>query len=122
MRRLYGLRVRRFLEPAGNQDNVACGAWAFAPYKGTLLGTPNWEPQKYSRNIMEYEDPGRYIPIIYLLFSWGSQFGVPSRVPLPYTLDPRKVRVCVLGVDVEVSRIGVRDLGASRLETLNPKS
>ena len=31
---------------------------------------------------MEYEDPGRYIPIIYLLYSWGSLFGVPSRVPL----------------------------------------
>ena len=31
---------------------------------------------------MEYKDPGRYIPIIYLLYSWGSRFGVPSRVPL----------------------------------------
>ena len=50
--------------------------------KGTLLGTPNGEPQEYSRNIMEYEDPGRYIPIICLLYSWGSLFGVPSRVPL----------------------------------------
>ena len=50
--------------------------------KGTLLGTPNGEPQEYSRNIMEYKDPGRYIPIIYLLYSWGSLFGVPSRVPL----------------------------------------
>ena len=27
---------------------------------------------------MVYKDPGRYIPIIYLLYSWGSQFGVPS--------------------------------------------
>ena len=50
--------------------------------KGTLLGTPNREPQEYSRNIVEYKDPGRYIPIIYLLYSWGSRFGVPSRVPL----------------------------------------
>ena len=50
--------------------------------KGTLLGTPNREPQEYGRNIMEYKDPGRYIPIIYLLYSWGSRFGVPSRVPL----------------------------------------
>ena len=50
--------------------------------KGTLLGTPNREPQEYSRNIMEYKDPGRYIPIIYLLYSWGALFGVPSRVPL----------------------------------------
>ena len=31
---------------------------------------------------MEYKDPGRYIPNIYLLYSWGSLFGVPSRVPL----------------------------------------
>ena len=30
---------------------------------------------------MEYKDPGRYVPIIYLLYSWGSRFGVPSRVP-----------------------------------------
>ena len=50
--------------------------------KGTLLGTPNREPQEYSRNITVYKDPGRYIPIIYLLYSWGSQFGVSSRVPL----------------------------------------
>ena len=33
---------------------------------------------------MEYEDPGRYIPMIYLLYSWGSLFGVPSRVPLRF--------------------------------------
>ena len=26
---------------------------------------------------MEYKDPGRYIPIKYLLYSWGSQFGFP---------------------------------------------
>ena len=53
-----------------------------ASSKGTLLGTPNREPQEYSRNIMEYKDPSRYIPIICLLYSWGSLFGVPSRVPL----------------------------------------
>ena len=27
---------------------------------------------------MEYKGPGRYIPIIYLLYSWGSPFGVTS--------------------------------------------
>ena len=31
---------------------------------------------------MEYKDPGRYIPIMYLLYSWGSRFGVPIEVPL----------------------------------------
>ena len=55
---------------------------SYTVYTGTLLGTPNREPQEYSRNIMVHKDPGRYIPIIYLLYSWGSQFGVPSRVPL----------------------------------------
>ena len=50
--------------------------------KGTLLGTPNREPQDYSRNIMEYKDPGGYIPIKFLLYSWGSLFGVPSKVPI----------------------------------------
>ena len=62
------------------------------PAKGTPLGTPNREPQEYSRNIVEYKDPGRYIPIIYLLYSWGSLFGVPSRVPLleaSPTRDPK---------------------------------
>ena len=53
-------------------------------FKGTLLGTPNREPQEDSRNIMEYKEPGKYIPIIYLLYSWGSLFGVPSRVPLGF--------------------------------------
>ena len=33
---------------------------------------------------MEYKVSSRYIPIIYLLYSWGSRFGVPSRVPVNY--------------------------------------
>ena len=44
-------------------------------YEGILLGTPNREPQEYSRKIIEYKDPGRYIPIIILGFPvWGSQY------------------------------------------------
>ena len=69
--------------------------------KWTLLGTPNREPQEYSRNIMGYKDPGRYIPIIYLLYSWGSPFGVPSRVPLyskPLTLRIWHVMVGLIDV------------------------
>ena len=61
--------------------------------KGTLLGTPNREPQEYSRNMMEYKDPGRYIPSIYLLYSWGSRFGVPSRVPLKKSACKRTNRL-----------------------------
>ena len=40
------------------------------------------EPQEYSRNTIEYKDPGRYIQILVKLYSCGSLFGVPSRVPL----------------------------------------
>ena len=54
----------------------------FDCYERILLGTPNREPQEYSRNIVEYKDPCRYIPIILPLYSWGSLFGVTSQVPL----------------------------------------
>ena len=40
-----------------------------------------WEPQEHNRNTMEHKDPGMYIPIIFLLFSWGSLFGVAKKVP-----------------------------------------
>ena len=50
--------------------------------KGILLGTPNREPQEYSRYIIGIYLPGSLYSIIFLLYSWGSLFGVPSRVPL----------------------------------------
>ena len=34
------------------------------------MRTPSREPQEYSRNIIEWKDPGRYIPIVFLLFSY----------------------------------------------------
>ena len=46
------------------------------------MGTPDRETQECCRNIIECEDPGRYIPIIFLLYSWGSLFGVPIKVLL----------------------------------------
>ena len=49
------------------------------------MGTPNREPQEYSRNKIEDKDPGRYIPIIFLLCPCGSLFGVPSKFPLSRT-------------------------------------
>ena len=49
--------------------------------KGTVLGTPNREPQKYSRYIIGIYLPGSLYSIIFLLYSWDSLFGVPSRVP-----------------------------------------
>ena len=54
--------------------------------KGTLMGSPNREPQEYSRNKTEHKDPGRYIPIMFLLYSWGSLSGVPIKVPFNGTL------------------------------------
>ena len=57
------------------------GAGCVCCYKGTLLGTPNREPQDYNRSVIEVKDPGRYIPIIFLLYSWGSLFGVPNKDP-----------------------------------------
>ena len=45
--------------------------------KGTLLGTPNREPQEYSRYILGIYLPGSSYSIIFLLYSWGSLFGVP---------------------------------------------
>ena len=46
------------------------------------MGTPNREPQESSRNIVEYKDFGRYIPKMFLIYSLGSLFGVPIKVPL----------------------------------------
>ena len=86
------------------------------------MGTPNREPQEYSMNVLEYEDPGRYIPIIFLLYSWGSLFGVPIRVPLFRDLGLREMGVSLCGPydqdygisGVYISR-GPRSLGNSRL-------
>ena len=47
------------------------------------MGTPNREPQEDNRNIIEYKDPCRNIPIIFLRYSWASLFGVPIKVPSP---------------------------------------
>ena len=45
-------------------------------------GTPNREPQEYSRNILENKDPDRYIPIVFLLYSERSLNHKPYRLPL----------------------------------------
>ena len=47
--------------------------------EGTVLGTPNREPQEYSRNIMGIYLPGSSYSIIFLLYSWGSLFGFPIK-------------------------------------------
>ena len=50
--------------------------------KGTSLGTPNREPQENGRNMIGIYLLGPLYSIIFLLYSWGSLFGVPIRVPL----------------------------------------
>ena len=62
-------------------------------FKGTLLGTPNREPQEYSRYIIGIYLPGSLYSIIFLLYSWGSLFGVPSRVPLIFALIMARLTV-----------------------------
>ena len=68
------------------EDDLSCNADPCAStqslclspfYKGTLLGTPNREPQEYSRYIIGIYLPGSLCSIIFLLYSWGSLFGVP---------------------------------------------
>ena len=44
----------------------------FRVNKGTLMGTPNMEPQEYSRNIIGIYLPESLYSIKFLLYSWGS--------------------------------------------------
>ena len=53
------------------------------------MGTPNREPQEYGGNIIECHDPGRYIPIILMLYSWSSLFGFPVQ-SLPSSINSKR--------------------------------
>ena len=46
------------------------------------MGTPNREPQEYSRSITGIYLPGSSYSIIFLLYSWHSLFGVPIKNPV----------------------------------------
>ena len=56
-------------------------AVASVPSKGTLMGAPVKEPQEYIRNIIGIDLPGSLCSILFLLYSWGSLFGLPIKVP-----------------------------------------
>ena len=73
------------LKPTYRQGTQCVPIFEKPCIKGTLLGTPNREPQEYSRYIIGIYLPGSLYSIIFLLYSWGSLFGVPSRVPLCIT-------------------------------------
>ena len=53
---------------------------------GTLLGTPNREPQEYSRNIIGIYLPASLYSIPFLLYFGGSLSGVPKRTLLGHPL------------------------------------
>ena len=54
-----------------NRKSMFVGRNRTCPYGSSLKG-----------NRIEHNNPGRYTPVILLLYSWGSSFGVPSKVPL----------------------------------------
>ena len=54
---------------------LLCGVFVI---KGILVGSPNREPTEYSRIYLL----GSLYSIVFLLYSWGSPFGVPIRTLL----------------------------------------
>ena len=70
--------------------------------KRTLLGTPDREPQEYSRDIIGIYLPGSFNSIIFLLYSWGSLFAVPSKVPLEGGRVGNPLSVLVAGLGFRV--------------------
>ena len=60
------------------------GSKSCSGFKRTFMGTPNREAQEYSRNIIGLYIPGSSYSIIFELYSWGSLFRVPSKVPLGF--------------------------------------
>ena len=55
--------------------------------KGLYWEPKHREPQGYSRNIIGIYLRGSLYSIIFLLYSWGSLFGVPSEVHLCFAED-----------------------------------
>ena len=53
-------------------------------------------PQEYSRHIVGVYLPGSLYSFLFLLFSWGFLFGVPSKVPL-FIVLPHPGEVCRTG-------------------------
>ena len=64
---------------------------------------------------MEYEDSGRYIPIIYLLYSWGFLSRVPRRVsscrPLVNKPPPFKGLSIRIPITIPIKGLGLGVLG-----------
>ena len=61
------------------------------------MGTPNREPQEYSKNMTEYKDPGRYIPIIYSYYILGVRclgFPVKSLQDFKQNKKPSSLQSC----------------------------
>ena len=70
------------------------------------MGSPNKEPQEYTRNIEECKDTGRYIPVIFLLYSWGSLSGVQNKIPLNTTCWVPSASIFQIHLNPELERSG----------------
>ena len=73
-------------ESSGPQRCTHCGIFLAAAYPSPdERGTPTFFLARGTvgtsskGNSLEHKDPGRYIPIIFALYSWGSLFGFPLK-------------------------------------------
>ena len=91
---------------------------------GTLLGIPNREPQEYSRNKKGIYLPGSLPSIIFLLYSWGSLFGVPSKGgfdKVPMTLGIRWfLRCSSVSIELCIQKL-ISSLSAIEWMSLDPR-
>ena len=71
---MFGFRADESLRLDCNIHRVHVGI------KGTSLGTRDRELQEYSRNVIGAYLPRSLYSIIFLLYSWGSLFGVPNSI------------------------------------------
>ena len=109
----FGVQVGGFLDTRRSYEMpsgaLRGGGWMviasvrFRFYKGTLLGTPNREPQEYSRSIIGIYLPGSSYSTKFLLYSWGSLFGVPIRVPLALGFRVQDLELRVGGVGFRIT-------------------
>ena len=103
--------------PAKNRPRVFMFCKPPTLFKGTSLGTLNRKTKNIVGIEYEYEDPGRYIPIIFLPYSWGSRNRIGIYLPgslYSYSIPTIFLGVPCLGFPVkslqcEISGSGVGD-------------
>ena len=78
-----------------------------------MLGIVPHSPERFWVSGLGVLDPGRYMPIILILYSWGSLFGVPSKVPLQSTWSVLSSSQKCLGSPLKGAHRGHAWIGAS---------